>query len=119
MLLVHDGLVASTSRGFSRPHLSQRDMVDLFEIRRLLEPAALAGPKRLASFSARCKGIEYQLDALGVMLIPALEIVAIMVGAAKAGYEFFLEQAGSRKPFHLPCPTFVGVGRHANPRWAR
>jgi DNA-binding GntR family transcriptional regulator len=43
VLLVHDGLVASTSRGFSLPQPSQRDMADLFEIRRLLEPAALAG----------------------------------------------------------------------------
>jgi DNA-binding GntR family transcriptional regulator len=41
-LLVHEGLVLSTSRGFSAPELSPRDIADLFQIRRLLEPAALA-----------------------------------------------------------------------------
>lgn len=62
-------------------------------------------PKRLGSFCTRFKGLGYQLDALGVMLIPALEIMAIVVGAAKAGYEFFIEQAKTKKPFNLPYAT--------------
>ena len=41
-LLVHDGLVASTSRGFRSPEMSREDLADLCQIRRLLEPAALA-----------------------------------------------------------------------------
>jgi alkylation response protein AidB-like acyl-CoA dehydrogenase len=62
-------------------------------------------PKRLGSFCTRFKGLGYQLDALGVMLIPALEIMGIVVGAAKAGYELFIEQAKSKKPFNLPYAT--------------
>jgi DNA-binding GntR family transcriptional regulator len=41
-LLVHDGLIASTSRGFRPPEMSREDLADLYQIRRLLEPAALA-----------------------------------------------------------------------------
>ena len=41
-LLVHDGLIASTSRGFTPPEMSREDLADLYQIRRLLEPAALA-----------------------------------------------------------------------------
>ena len=41
-LLVHEGLIASTSRGFKPPEMSREDLADLYEIRRLLEPAALA-----------------------------------------------------------------------------
>jgi DNA-binding GntR family transcriptional regulator len=42
VLLVHDGLIAATSRGFSLPELSRQDILDLFQVRRMLEPAALA-----------------------------------------------------------------------------
>ena len=41
-LLVHEGLISSTSRGFTSPKMSRDDLADLYEIRRLLEPAALA-----------------------------------------------------------------------------
>ena len=41
-LLMHEGLVSYSSRGFSPPELSRRDISDLFEIRRMLEPGALA-----------------------------------------------------------------------------
>ena len=41
-LLVHEGLISSTSRGFTPPEMSRQDLADLYEIRRLLEPAALA-----------------------------------------------------------------------------
>jgi DNA-binding GntR family transcriptional regulator len=42
MLLAHEGLVAATTRGFSAPQLSARDIADIYEIRRMLEPSALA-----------------------------------------------------------------------------
>ena len=42
VLLVHEGLIASTSRGFSPMELSPRDIADLYQIRRMLEPGALA-----------------------------------------------------------------------------
>jgi DNA-binding GntR family transcriptional regulator len=41
-LLVHEGLIASTSRGFRPPEMSREDLADLYQIRRMLEPAALA-----------------------------------------------------------------------------
>jgi DNA-binding GntR family transcriptional regulator len=41
-LLVHEGLISSTSRGFAPPELSREDLADLYQIRRLLEPNALA-----------------------------------------------------------------------------
>lgn len=40
-LLVHEGLISSTTRGFVPPELSPQDLADLYEIRRLLEPVAL------------------------------------------------------------------------------
>jgi DNA-binding GntR family transcriptional regulator len=42
VLLKHEGLISSTTRGFSPPQLSSRDLEDLFQIRRMLEPGALA-----------------------------------------------------------------------------
>src|SRR5579859_4007818 len=42
VLLMHEGLIAATSRGFSLPELSRQDILDLFQVRRMLEPAALA-----------------------------------------------------------------------------
>jgi len=42
VLLMHEGLVSATSRGFSLPRLSPRDIAELYEIRRMLEPRALA-----------------------------------------------------------------------------
>jgi DNA-binding GntR family transcriptional regulator len=41
VLLMHDGLIAATSRGFSLPELSRQDLLDLLQIRRMLEPGAL------------------------------------------------------------------------------
>lgn len=42
VLLVHEGLISSTSRGFSPPQWSTRELSDLYQIRRMLEPGALA-----------------------------------------------------------------------------
>ena len=41
-LLAHEGLISSTSRGFVPPEITPEDLADLYEIRRMLEPAALA-----------------------------------------------------------------------------
>jgi len=41
-LLVHEGLISSGSRGFAQPQMSREDISDLFQIRRMLEPNALA-----------------------------------------------------------------------------
>ena len=42
MQLVHDGMIESTSRGFVLRRYSQDEIEEIFEIRRLLEPAAAA-----------------------------------------------------------------------------
>jgi DNA-binding GntR family transcriptional regulator len=42
MQLVHDGMIESTSRGFVLRRYSDREIEEIFEIRRLLEPAAAA-----------------------------------------------------------------------------
>lgn len=41
-LLMHEGLISATSRGFVTPELSHADLADLYQIRRMLEPGALA-----------------------------------------------------------------------------
>jgi len=41
-LLMHEGLISSTGRGFAVPELSLEDLADLYQIRRMLEPGALA-----------------------------------------------------------------------------
>lgn len=40
MQLVHDGMIESSTRGFILRRYSDREIADIFEIRRLLEPAA-------------------------------------------------------------------------------
>ena len=53
-LLVHDGLISSTSRGFKPPEMSREALADLYQIRRLLEPAALANTlDRLSAYDFR------------------------------------------------------------------
>jgi DNA-binding GntR family transcriptional regulator len=54
VLLLHEGLIASTSRGFALPELSRHDISQLYEIRRLLEPHALAATlERLSAYDFR------------------------------------------------------------------
>lgn len=43
MQLVHDGMIESTTRGFVLRRFTDREIEEIFEIRRLLEPAAAAG----------------------------------------------------------------------------
>ncbi len=42
MRLTHEGYLESTTRGFALPNLSQTQILDIFELRRLLEPRAAA-----------------------------------------------------------------------------
>lgn len=42
MRLAHEGYLELTTRGFMLPTLSRQDVLDIFEIRRLLEPRAVA-----------------------------------------------------------------------------
>lgn len=42
MKLAHEGYLVGTTRGFKLPDLSHREILDIFEIRRLLEPRAAA-----------------------------------------------------------------------------
>jgi DNA-binding GntR family transcriptional regulator len=42
VLLMHDGLIASTGRGFTPRKLSRREVIELYQVRRLLEPAAVS-----------------------------------------------------------------------------
>jgi DNA-binding GntR family transcriptional regulator len=46
MQLVHEGMIESTTRGFVLRRIDDQDIADIFEIRRLLEPAAAAGAAR-------------------------------------------------------------------------
>jgi alkylation response protein AidB-like acyl-CoA dehydrogenase len=62
-------------------------------------------PDRLATIRTRYKGLGFQLDPLGLMLLPGLEMVCTVLGMAKGGLECFIEQAKKRKPFNLPYKT--------------
>lgn len=42
MRLVHEGYLASSTRGFTLPKLESRQILEIFELRRLLEPRAAA-----------------------------------------------------------------------------
>ena len=56
--LVHEGYLVGTTRGFMLPELSEKDIADIFEIRKLLEPRAAASAA-------------YNLDALAVAELEA------------------------------------------------
>ncbi|MGE3990970.1 GntR family transcriptional regulator [Pseudorhodoplanes sp.] len=60
MQLVHDGAIESTTRGFVLRRFSDREIEDIFAIRRLLEPAAAAG----AATNMSAEALEQMLDAL-------------------------------------------------------
>lgn len=40
--LVHEGYLVGTTRGFMLPELSRKDVLDIFEVRKLIEPRAAA-----------------------------------------------------------------------------
>jgi DNA-binding GntR family transcriptional regulator len=60
MQLVHDGAIESTTRGFVLRRFTDREIEEIFEIRRLLEPAAAAG----AALNMTAQALEQMRDAL-------------------------------------------------------
>jgi DNA-binding GntR family transcriptional regulator len=74
--LAHEGYLVGSTRGFRLPRLTTRDMADIFEVRRLLEPRAAASAAAVISDSA--------LDALEAALDAARAAVAQADAAAFA-----------------------------------
>lgn len=74
--LVHEGYLVGTTRGFMLPELSEKDIADIFEIRKMLEPrAAAAAAYNLdaqavadleAAYRMACEAVE-QDDPLALM----------------------------------------------------
>lgn len=60
MQLVHDGAIESTTRGFVLRRFTDREIEEIFEIRKLLEPAAAAG----AALNMSAEALEQMRDAL-------------------------------------------------------
>ncbi|WP_462402350.1 GntR family transcriptional regulator [Pseudomonas sp. Marseille-QA0332] len=104
--LVSDGYLQPTTRGFVLPHYSRQDLLDIFEMRRLLEPAAAASTvpqmtdHHLSLLSRACRQARRALvNADSAMLIEAaftfrqtwLDRVAN--GRLKATIEKFGDQA--------------------------
>jgi DNA-binding GntR family transcriptional regulator len=73
--LVHEGYLVGTTRGFMLPQLSEQDIADIFEVRRLLEPRA-AGAAALA------------LDEFGMAGLDAARQKARAAVAAQDGIAF-------------------------------
>ena len=67
MRLVHEGYLERSTRGFMLPNLTRREILEVFEIRRLLEPRAAALAAR--SISAA------QLAGMEAAVAEALEII--------------------------------------------
>lgn len=67
MRLVHEGYLERSTRGFMLPNLTRREILEVFEIRRLLEPRAAALAAR--SISAA------QLAGMEAAVTEALEII--------------------------------------------
>ena len=66
-------------------------------------------PANLDNLRNRFPGLGYQLDGLGLMLIVAMETMAITLGMARGAYECFVEQCASKKPFNLPYDTLAAT----------
>lgn len=60
MRLAHEGYLTATTRGFMLPDLSRRQVLEIFEIRRLLEPRAAA----LATNAITADGLKLMADAV-------------------------------------------------------
>lgn len=70
--LVHEGYLVGTTRGFMLPRLSTRDVADIFEVRRLLEPRAAA----------------QAAQALDTVALAALDLAHRRAGAAFARHDW-------------------------------
>jgi len=59
-------------------------------------------PKRLETLHSRYKGLNYAHGPLGLALFIGLEMMCTVLGMAKGGLEYMIEQAQARKPYNLP-----------------
>ncbi|EGY02492.1 Acyl-CoA dehydrogenase [Nitrospirillum viridazoti Y2] len=66
-------------------------------------------PKNLDNLRNRFTGLGYRLDGLGLMLIVAMETMAITLGMARGAYDCFVEQCAGKKPFNLPYDTLAAT----------
>jgi len=66
-------------------------------------------PDKLNGLRQRFSGLGYQLDGLGLMLIVAMETMAITLGMAQGAYDCFVEQTENKKPFNLPYDTLAAT----------
>jgi DNA-binding GntR family transcriptional regulator len=80
MQLVHDGMIESTSRGFVLRRYSDREIEEIFEIRRLLEPAAAAIAAKKMNGTALSK-MDSAIDA-GIKASNADDFTAFVVANA-------------------------------------
>ncbi len=80
MQLVHDGMIESTSRGFVLRRYSDQEIEEIFEIRRLLEPAAAAIAAKKMTDAALAK-MDSAIDA-GIEASNADDFTAFVVANA-------------------------------------
>jgi DNA-binding GntR family transcriptional regulator len=80
MQLVHDGMIESTSRGFVLRRYSDQEIEEIFEIRRLLEPAAAA----IAAKKMTADALDKMDDAIhaGIRASKADDFTAFVVANA-------------------------------------
>ena len=64
-------------------------------------------PDNLNQLRNKYSGLGYQLDGLGLMLIVALETIALISGMARGAYHCFVEQTQNKKPFNLPYESLA------------
>ncbi len=64
-------------------------------------------PAGLDSLRHRYAGLGFSLDGLGLMLIVAMETMAITLGMARGAFDCFIEQCETKKPFNLPYNTLA------------
>lgn len=66
-------------------------------------------PAGLGNLRNRFGGLGYRLDGLGLMLIVAMETMAITLGMAKGAFDCFVAQCENKKPFNLPYDTLAAT----------
>ncbi|MEE4454345.1 acyl-CoA dehydrogenase family protein [Novosphingobium resinovorum] len=66
-------------------------------------------PVNLGKLHTRFGGLGYKLDGLGLMLIVAMETMAIPLGMARGAFECFVSQCAAKKPFNLPYDTLAAT----------
>lgn len=66
-------------------------------------------PKNLDNLRHRFSGLGYKLDGLGLMLIVAMETMAITLGMARGAHDCFVEQSVGKKPFNLPYESLAAT----------